>query len=169
MSIGLFEDEQAHLAFLPITRTRPLWQVWWGMDRLIHKWARYYGWEVTALWPPINPLLHPLYPAQLPAAEDAKSLRSLLWINTRLLPWTPELPRIAEALPPQSAYRYKNEILMARGMPHHARIPMEAGICATFLYPSSLAARSASDPPPKYHRPFPVQWAGDRGGLATPF
>ncbi len=116
MNIGLFEDDKAHFGFLPITRTRPLWQVWWGIDRLIDKWARYYGWQVIAQ-SPLSPLLHPLYPPRLPAFEPAEERRRFLWINARLLPWTLDLPRLAESLPSQSAYVYKNEVLLLRGMP----------------------------------------------------
>jgi len=116
MKIGLFEDEKAHLAFLPITRTQPLWEIWWGIDRLIDKWKRYYGREVTALWP-AHPLLYPLYPPQLPNFDGTQSQRDFLWINTRLLPWSPELNRILNALPPQSAYVYENQLLAVRGMP----------------------------------------------------
>jgi len=116
MIIGLFEDAKAHYGFLPITRTRPLWQVWWGIDRLIDKWARYYGWQVAAQWH-ASPLLHPLYPYKIPVFETAEDARRFLWINARLLPWTPDLPRLVESLPPQSAYVYRDEILLLRGMP----------------------------------------------------
>jgi hypothetical protein len=115
MIIGLFEDAKAHYGFLPITRTRPLWQVWWGIDRLIDKWARYYGWQVAAQWH-ASPLLNPLYPYKIPVFETAEDARRFLWINARLLPWTPDLPRLVESLPPQSAYVYKDEILLLRGM-----------------------------------------------------
>ena len=116
MRIGLFEDETAHVAFLPVTRTRPLWEVWWGIDRLIDKWKRHYGWEAVAFWP-FSSLIHPLYPPQIPAFEDAQSQREFLWLNARLLPWSPDLSRIVDALSPQQAYVYENQLLLVRGMP----------------------------------------------------
>ncbi len=111
MGIGLFED-RAWSAFLPLTRTRPLWGLWWGMDRLMDKWPRYYGWRVEALWP-----AQPYFSARWPVFETAEAAREFLWVNARLLPWTPELVRIAAALPPQSAFLWEGFPILVRGMP----------------------------------------------------
>ncbi len=163
MIIGLFEDAKAHYGFLPITRTRPLWQVWWGIDRLIDKWARYYGWQVAAQWH-ASPLLHPLYPYKIPVFETAEDARRFLWINARLLPWTPDLPRLVESLPPQSAYIYKDEIPPPAGHATYYRtFRMDAGSAGKDFHTAPLAGGSYASLPGGDYGPFSAEWRCDRG------
>ncbi len=103
--IGLFEDA-GWQQLLPITRTRPIWAIWWGIDRLLEKWTRYYGWPVVGFCP-AQPILYPLYPPKIPSEK-------LLWVNARLLPHTADLVRILEALPEGAFYEHDGAVLALR-------------------------------------------------------
>lgn len=96
MRIGLFEDE-GWQALLPFTRLRPIWELWWGIDTLAQKWVRYYGYTVEGFLP-ANNRLHPLYSPTLPPTP-------LVWINARLLPFSPEVDRWLSQLRPGRLYK----------------------------------------------------------------
>ncbi|MCS7153728.1 MAG: putative sugar nucleotidyl transferase [Bacteroidia bacterium] len=95
MQIGLFEDKEWERLY-PFTRLRPVWHLWWGMDRLSEKWQRYFGWEVVGFLP-ARAFLHKAFPPVVPSAE-------LVWINARLLPLREELRQWIEQLPPEKAF-----------------------------------------------------------------
>lgn len=111
--IGLFEDS-GWQAFLPLTRTRPIWALWWGFDTLLAKWTRYHGWPVVGLCP-AQAILFELYPPKIPSEK-------LLWLNARLLPHTPNLTRILQELPENTFYEENGTVLalkadLSRGLP----------------------------------------------------
>ncbi|MEN3040021.1 MAG: putative sugar nucleotidyl transferase [Bacteroidia bacterium] len=95
MRIGLFEDE-GWRRLLPLSRLRPAWHFWWGMDRLADKWQRYYDWEVAGYWTP-RPILHRLFPPIVPSEE-------IIWINARLLPLSEDFPRWLKEIGPEIVY-----------------------------------------------------------------
>ncbi|MCS7188752.1 MAG: putative sugar nucleotidyl transferase [Bacteroidia bacterium] len=95
MKIGLFEDE-GWIDFLPFTRVRPVWELWWGMDKLVSKWQRYYGYTLRGLVT-FRSYLWELYPPQLPD-ED------LVWLNSRLLPYTPSIDQWIKELSHEVLY-----------------------------------------------------------------
>lgn len=96
MHLGLFEDTGWE-NLLPFTRLRPVWELWWGIDTLAQKWTRYYGFAVEGFLPENN-RLDPLYPAILPPT-------ALVWVNARLLPFSPEVARWLSQLAPGRLYR----------------------------------------------------------------
>lgn len=93
MQIGLFEDE-GWRRLLPLVRLRPVWDLWWGMDRLADKWMRYFGWEVVG-YLPARDYLSPILP---------QSLGAITWINARLLPLTDDLRHWLSDLKPDTLY-----------------------------------------------------------------
>ncbi|MCX7651627.1 MAG: putative sugar nucleotidyl transferase [Bacteroidia bacterium] len=95
MRIGLFEDE-GWKRLLPLSRVRPVWHIWWGMDRLADKWQRYYGWEVVGYWTP-RTILHQLFPPAFPS-------ETVTWINARLLPIGETLPLWLRDISPDILY-----------------------------------------------------------------
>ncbi len=128
MRIGLFEDS-GWRDLWPLTRLRRIGELWWGLDTLAHKWARYYRWEVVGYWPaPDRPFSQPVVPPG-----------SLCWINARLLPGSEELARWLSDLRPDTLY------VTAQGEPVAFRTaqttPSEEG------YPFSLGGPTAPVPP----------------------
>lgn len=110
--IGLFEDE-GWKRLLPFTRVRPVWALWWGMDTLAQKWARYYGWQVKGFLP-AQTRLWKLYMPSFPEGET-------LWLNARLLPFSPEIRRWVEELSPETLYRTPEGVPVAL---RTARLPL---------------------------------------------
>ncbi len=125
MRIGLFEDE-GWQALLPFTRMRPIWELWWGIDTLAQKWARYYGFSVEGFLP-AGDRLSPLYTATLPATE-------LVWINARLLPHSPDITYWLKELTPSRLY------VTAAGIPVAARVYIETPTAWTTLPTEELPA-----------------------------
>ncbi|MCS7297335.1 MAG: putative sugar nucleotidyl transferase [Bacteroidia bacterium] len=104
MRIGIFEDE-GWQAFLPLTRLRPLWELWWGIDRLCDKWERYFDWKVVG-YLPAQSLLHEVFPPVVPSEE-------LVWLNARLLPMGPDLPYWLPSLEPDTLYTTEEGVPVA--------------------------------------------------------
>ncbi|MCX8112202.1 MAG: putative sugar nucleotidyl transferase [Bacteroidia bacterium] len=135
MQVGLFEDI-GWKGLLPLTRLRPVWHLWWGMDRLANKWKRYFGWEVKGLLTHRS-YLHKVFPPIIPTGET-------IWINARLLPLHDSLKNWLEDLAPETLY------LTDEGVPIAVRtrqvlVPNEA------LENLSL---SIASPPPE----IPLTW-----------
>lgn len=130
MRIGLFEDT-GWRGLLPVVRLRPVWDLWWGMDRLADKWTRYFGWEVSGFLPDRDYLQAAFPPQQL---EE-----ELTWINARLLPFTEGIDRWLADLSPDTLYMTATGIPVAlRTRRLRTATDIAAGCFSTTSVPSDV-------------------------------
>lgn len=131
MQVGLFEDS-GWQRLLPVVRLRPIWDLWWGMDRLADKWARYFGWRVAGYWTE-RAYLHAAFPPTVPEGDT-------LWLNARLLPLSEDLRRWLSDLSLDKVYTTPEGIPVAL----RTRRPPAEGIFSEFRLPTELVPEGIS-------------------------